>query len=99
MSDVQPVQLTAVVRDVLRALAARPGVKVSVRDLARASRRSPSAVRAALAQLGKAELVRHLLQASERDRPPHLVYWATQAGRDVAAGMSDTRQERAPRSA
>lgn len=94
MTEPAPLQPTAVLRAVLDALAARPGVKMSVRELCRATSRSPSAVRNALAALEKGGLARHLLQAHERDRPPHLVYWASQAGRHVAAGLSQTRQSK-----
>lgn len=87
MSDVPAVRLTASVRRVLVALAQRAGVKVSVRAVARETGLSPATVRAALSALGKAGLVRHTLQAQAKDQPPHLVYWVTQAGRDIAAAQ------------
>jgi Fe2+ or Zn2+ uptake regulation protein len=84
MSDeVAPLEMTPAVREVLAVLHARPGRKLSVRDIARVTRRSPGYVYGALRALGEAKLV----QDSEPDRPPHKVYWPNQAGRDAATAF------------
>lgn len=88
MRDVPSIKLSAGVRAVLAVLADHAGVKLSIRDLARECGRSPSVVRKAVTELEKGALARHMVQAHEPDRPPHPVYWATQAGRDVAHAHS-----------
>lgn len=84
--EVPAIRLSRSVRAVLGVLSDRAGVKLSIRDLAKATSLSPATVRNALATLGKARLVQHMTQTTVPDRPPHQVYWITQAGRDIAAG-------------
>lgn len=92
MGDVPELKLKPRVRKVLAALDARAGVKLSVREISTAAKVSPAVARVALAELEKAKLVQHTLQMSEKDRPPHTVYWIRQAGRDVHAHLSAARQ-------
>ena len=83
--EVPPIKITKSVRAVLLALHQKAGVKLSVQELARTTRLGPHTVRTALSGLEKGKLVQHVLQEHVKDRPPHLVYWITQAGRHVAA--------------
>ena len=71
-------------RRVLAALADQHGSKLSVSQIARGARLSASAVRVALAALGKSRLVQHMLLPSAGNYPPRLGYWLTGAGHDVA---------------
>lgn len=96
LDEVPAVKLTGPVRAVLAVLARRPGHKLGVRDLAKATGRSPGSVRGALTALGKGRLVRHMIQQQETDRPPYAVWWITQAGRDVAAAVLSEPPEREP---
>jgi len=58
-----------------------------VSAIARSAHLSPSAVRVALAELGKARLVQHV-QASGHDRQPsRTVYWPTHDGYTVGAAL------------
>lgn len=84
--EVADVRLTGTVRAVLKALVAARGRQLPVATLARESHRSGSAVRNALAELGKAGLVQHQL-VREPDRPPRLVYWPTHDGFTVGAAV------------
>jgi predicted ArsR family transcriptional regulator len=86
-ADVPAIRLTAPVRAVLAALAAEHGRKLAVAHIAADARVSPSAVRAALTELGKARLVRHTLAPAVENRPPRLVYWLTGDGLEVATGQ------------
>lgn len=81
-------RLTSAVRAVLAGLQQQTGVKLSVRELARHTGRSPAAIRTVLTTLEKATLVRHTLQRDVPDHPPHLVWWITAAGQQVAAGIA-----------
>ena len=85
--DVPEVRLTGAVRAVLNVLCDAAGSKLPVAGIARASRLSPATVRIALADLGKAGLVRHVLAPGYDRHPPRTVYWPTHDGFTVGAAV------------
>lgn len=80
-------KLTRPVRAVLRALGEARGVRLPVAHISRNARTSPSAVRTALAALGKARLVQHALTPGQDQQPPRMVYWLTGDGYAAAASQ------------
>ena len=68
----------------LRVLADNHGRRLPVATIAREGRLSATAVRTALATLGKARLVRHTLAPGFDRTPPRTVYWLTGDGIAVA---------------
>lgn len=84
-------KLTGPLRAVVRVLAAARGIKLPVAHIARDARLSPATVRAALAELGKARLVQHVLAPGRDTTPARTVYWLTGDGYALAApGQPDT---------
>jgi predicted AAA+ superfamily ATPase len=85
--EIPDLKLTPALRAVLRVLAANHGRRLPVATLAREGRLSATTVRAALAELGKARLVRHTLAPGFDRQPPRTVYWLTGDGVEVATGQ------------
>lgn len=77
-------KLTGPVRAVVRVLHAARGRKLAVAHIAADARISPSTARGALATLGKARLVQHMLAPGTDSRPPRAVYWLTHDGNALA---------------
>lgn len=85
--DIPAVKLSGPVRSVLRVLAASRGRRLAVSQISTDARVSPSAVRVALAELGKARLVQHSMAPGADRQPPRLVYWPTGDGYATAASL------------
>lgn len=87
-------KLTGPVRAVVRVLAAARGTKQPVAHIARDARLSPATVRVALAELGKARLVQHVMAPTTERTPARAVYWLTGDGYTLATSQPDTRRPR-----
>lgn len=87
--DVPALKLTRPVRAVLRVLLAGRGRKLAVAHIATDGRLAAATVRVALADMGKAGLVQHVLAPGADRQPPRTVYWLTHDGYNVAAGQPE----------
>ena len=82
-------KLSGPVRAVLRVLGAARGRRLAVAHISADARVSPSSVRVALAELGKARLVQHALAPGADRQPPRMVYWLTSDGYAAAADQRE----------
>lgn len=83
-------KLTGAVRAVLRVLGQTRGRRLHVAQISTDARVTPAAVRVALAELGKARLVQHMLAPGFDRTPARNVYWLTGDGWALAASQRST---------
>lgn len=87
VDDLPTLKLSGPVRAVLRVLGQSRGRRLHIAQISTDARVSPTGVRTALAEMGKARLVQHMLAPGFDRTPPRAVYWLTGDGYAAAASL------------